>query len=72
MTETPQQPPRKFATAWRSGKLCPECRGDMEWDICPELDCQGGIDGSDCIGEHRCSMCEGRGGWFYCPTCGYT
>lgn len=63
------------ADDWREGHPCPRCKTEMEWAECTALSCEDGwIDGyeDDPLwyepGEmERCSECDGKGGWWFCP-----
>lgn len=54
---------------------CPKCGAYLEWEDCDECGGEGWEDRYDedplWYGHelYRCSLCEGSGGWWYCPEC---
>jgi hypothetical protein len=55
---------------------CSHCGGQMDWADCWMIDCEEGyydLHEQDCINYDpgtyaKCSECEGKGGWWYCPS----
>jgi hypothetical protein len=55
---------------------CPQCGAEAEWADCWGLGCEDGTyDASEDDplwygddGRETCSICEGSGGWYYCPN----
>jgi hypothetical protein len=57
---------------------CPTCGCPLEWEDCYSLDCEDGYYhdcGEDCCccadpePNVRCDVCDGKGGWWFCPAC---